>query len=82
MRLVPIMLDTLINPEHVSHIQVNVATGPLNGEHFAHPYPVYSITMIDGTIYYVEAKNDYINTADNNQFVPITWLLTQLTQGH
>ena len=80
MRLVQIDKNVLINPEHVAHIIVRNAPAPENGGPFAHEYPVYDITMYDGASYEIPIMSDYPN--EYNPFVPIGYLLTELTQGH
>lgn len=57
MRLVPINKQTLINPEHVSHITVVEGEAPPTPN--GHSYPIYKIVMYDGACYDVPFIHEY-----------------------
>jgi hypothetical protein len=82
MRLVQISAEVLINPEHVSHIRRRIEPPPENGGQYAHPYPVFRVTMYDGKWYDLAWKHEYAMEDDSYPFMALSSLIQDLTQGH
>lgn len=76
MRLISVNNETLINPEYISHITVRVEPASENGGKYAHDYPVYRITMADGTWYDIPLINRLFD--QNKPFEPIGYWLREI----
>jgi hypothetical protein len=83
-RLVQINNETLINPEHVSHIAVRKEVNPTAGmeNDHGHDYPIYRITMYDGKWFDIAFKHDYIQPNDPHAFLPLQYILQDITTGY
>lgn len=78
MRLVRISDETLVNPEYISHIMVRKEVPNKPPGKYVHDYPIYRITMYDGTWYDIAFKQDYYDEGSQFLYQPMDFLLREI----
>jgi hypothetical protein len=74
-RLVAIAPNVALNPEHISHVKVEIMPVPTPG----HDYPVMIVTMVDGAEYSIARQNAYVHPNDEFMFQPFESVLRNIS---